>query len=242
MLSLLGCNARLQVFRRLRRADRIARRLTDFIGQMDRSSGRDRERAASLLIGHELSLRSAEHSLQFNTRSGDRSRKERVARNLEVIQSARKAVVEALRTAALDDEIEAALETLREGLYPTEPVDLEIDREQEPNEEAASKQMDLEEETFANRLDHYMKTKRISQVELATAIGVGQPAISMMLSRNCRPQRRTVERLARALEVPPNDLWPGFGSPDDAQNPGDGQGRIGKSTRSRGKSYRVRGR
>ena len=83
-------------------------------------------------------------------------------------------------------------------------------------EENVSKRMDLEEETFANSLDGHMKSKGISQVELAAAIGVGQPAISMMLSRDCRPQRRTVEKLARALGVPPNDLWPGFGSPDNA--------------------------
>ncbi|MGA7500029.1 MAG: helix-turn-helix domain-containing protein, partial [Isosphaeraceae bacterium] len=83
-------------------------------------------------------------------------------------------------------------------------------------EENVSKRMDLEEETFANSLVGHMKAKGISQVELAAAIGVGQPAISMMLSRDCRPQRRTVEKLARALGVPPNDLWPGFGSPDNA--------------------------
>jgi len=117
---------------------------------------------------------------------------------------------------ATADEIEAALETLREGLYPTEPIDLEAGWELEPNEENVSKRMDLEEETFANSLDGHMNAKGISQVELAAAIGVGQPAISMMLSRDCRPQRRTVEKLARALGVPPNDLWPGFGSPENA--------------------------
>jgi transcriptional regulator with XRE-family HTH domain len=124
---------------------------------------------------------------------------------------------------ATADEIEAALETLREGLYPTEPIDLEVGWGLEPNEENVSKQMDLEEETFANRLDYVMKAKGISQVEVAAAIGVGQPAISMMLSRDCRPQRRTVERLARALGVPPDDLWPGFGSLDNALSGGPAQ-------------------
>ena len=79
-----------------------------------------------------------------------------------------------------------------------------------------------EKSEFANSLDGHMKAKGISQVELAAAIGVGQPAISMMLSRDCRPQRRTVEKLARALGVPPNDLWPGFGSPDNALAGGPG--------------------
>jgi hypothetical protein len=33
----------------------------------------------------------------------------------------------------------------------------------------------------------------------------------MMLQRQCRPQRRNVARMAEALEVPPDTLWPGFG-------------------------------
>src|SRR5436309_3368262 len=83
---------------------------------------------------------------------------------------------------ATDDEIEAALETLREGLFPTEAVDLGIDRKPDPDEESVRNRMDLEEETFASRLDGCMKSKKMSQVEFAAAIGVGQPAISMMLS------------------------------------------------------------
>ena len=35
-------------------------------------------------------------------------------------------------------------------------------------------------------------------------------AVSMLLSRQSRPQRRTVERFARARGVAPEDLWPGF--------------------------------
>jgi len=92
----------------LERADRIARQITEFIAQIDRSSGRDRERATSLLIAHEMSLRSAERSLRWSARVGDRTRKERAERDLEVIQSTRKALFETLRAAAMDDEIDAA--------------------------------------------------------------------------------------------------------------------------------------
>ncbi|MGZ3301778.1 MAG: hypothetical protein ACXWO3_13065, partial [Isosphaeraceae bacterium] len=92
----------------LERADRIARQITEFIAQIDRSSGRDRERATSLLIAHEMSLRSAERSLRWSARVGDRTRKERAERDLEVIQSTRKALLETLRAAAMDDEIDAA--------------------------------------------------------------------------------------------------------------------------------------
>ena len=50
----------------------------------------------------------------------------------------------------------------------------------------------------------------VSEEKLAEMIGVTQPAISMMLQRECRPQRRTIVRIAEALELDPQDLWPGF--------------------------------
>lgn len=68
--------------------------------------------------------------------------------------------------------------------------------------------MDAEETTFADRLADLMKSVGISQTELASRAGVGQPAIAMMLKRECRPQKRTVRRLAEALGVPPDQLWP----------------------------------
>jgi transcriptional regulator with XRE-family HTH domain len=52
-----------------------------------------------------------------------------------------------------------------------------------------------------------MERKNISQAELAKAIGVSQPAISLLLARKCRPQRRTVEKLAEALNVETRELW-----------------------------------
>ena len=53
-----------------------------------------------------------------------------------------------------------------------------------------------------------MKQRSITQEQLAEAIGVGQPAVSMLLSRTCRPRKRTVERIAVALGVEPSELWP----------------------------------
>jgi lambda repressor-like predicted transcriptional regulator len=73
-----------------------------------------------------------------------------------------------------------------------------------------SEEMDREEETFAGRLRDAMNNKGITQEQLAVKIGVGQPAISNMLNRQCRPQRRTVARLGEALGVAPDDLWPGI--------------------------------
>ena len=116
-----------------------------------------------------------------------------------------------------DDDVQAALDTLRESLHSTaSAVDLESEDELTDEERSASRRMDSEEAAFAERLLAVMTEKNMSQVQLAAAIGVGQPAISMMLSRNCRPQRRTVERLARALEVSPEQLWPGFADRTEA--------------------------
>lgn len=70
--------------------------------------------------------------------------------------------------------------------------------------------MDREEATFSERLRTVMDSKGITQEKLAEKAGVGQPAISMMLQRTCRPQKRTVFRMAEALEVKPEELWPGL--------------------------------
>jgi lambda repressor-like predicted transcriptional regulator len=68
-----------------------------------------------------------------------------------------------------------------------------------------------EEATFAERLRAAMRARGVTQVQLAERIGVGQSAIAMMLQRECRPQRRTVLCMAEALQVSPQELWPGFG-------------------------------
>ncbi len=115
---------------------------------------------------------------------------------------------------ASEDEIEAAVNTMKEGLFPSASIDLEAPAELEDGELAVSERMDSEEGEFAAALRRYMEKKSLTQEELADAIGVGQPAISMMLSRSCRPQRRTVEKLARALEIAPSDLWSGYEAPE----------------------------
>jgi len=61
--------------------------------------------------------------------------------------------------------------------------------------------MDREERTFADRLQVAMTERGITQAELAEKIGVGQPTVSMMLNRTCRPQKKTVQKIATALGV-----------------------------------------
>ena len=68
--------------------------------------------------------------------------------------------------------------------------------------------MDAQENGFARRLRELMDAKHISQQELADRVGCSQPAISHMLNRMCRPQKKTILKLAEALHVQPSDLWP----------------------------------
>lgn len=115
------------------------------------------------------------------------------------------------------DEREMAMATLADALFPNphkgqHGMDLE---ESESDAVGASEElrgiverMDREEAVFAERLAQLMKEKGLTQTQLAERIGVGQSAISNMLNRNCRPQRRTVLRLAEALSVSATELWP----------------------------------
>jgi DNA-binding XRE family transcriptional regulator len=118
---------------------------------------------------------------------------------------------------ATQDEREAAVVTISEALFPSKHKgDLGIDLEDcdriltKDESKKLLQQLDAEEASFAERLRQIMDLRDMTQGDLAQAIGVGQSAISMMLSRDCRPQRRTVEKLAEILKVSIEDLWPGI--------------------------------
>ena len=110
-----------------------------------------------------------------------------------------------------------AMHTIIEALFPSLAVDIlesitALDNLPESIE--YEKQLDSEEETFSERLKTAMREKGWTQEKLAERTGVGQPAISNMLNRQSRPQRRTVLRIAEALDVPPESLWPGYSITD----------------------------
>ncbi len=118
-----------------------------------------------------------------------------------------------------DDDRESTLFTLADALFPNayegrlgidlqESERLGSDSSKEMRE--ALEQMDAEEATFAERLRGMMEQRGLTQQALAERLGIGQPAVSNLLKRQCRPQRRTVSRLAEVLQVSPNELWPGF--------------------------------
>lgn len=113
-----------------------------------------------------------------------------------------------------DDERAMALHTLAQIFFPErddcsttlEHLDECAVTNQADGADARA-ELDREEETFSQRLAALMEAKGLTQTELARRAGLGQPAISMMLARNCRPQQRTVRRLAEALGVQPEELW-----------------------------------
>lgn len=115
------------------------------------------------------------------------------------------------------DEREMALLTIREALFPqhhngilgADIGELESNGLGAPAERSAIvSELDAEEAQFAERVQALMQARGMTQFELASESGVGQSAVSMMLSRNCRPQRRTVTRIAKALKVSAEELWP----------------------------------
>ncbi|TWU21722.1 helix-turn-helix protein [Novipirellula galeiformis] len=70
------------------------------------------------------------------------------------------------------------------------------------------RQMESQEATFADRVKAILQQKNITQEDLAERIDCTQSAVSKMLSRKSRPQRKTILKMATALNVEPTELWP----------------------------------
>jgi len=112
---------------------------------------------------------------------------------------------------ATEDDRLMATTTIIEAIFPGLSVDMMEGFSNGMQSSSAVNvrvELDAEEATFAERLRAIMEAKNVSQEQLALLTGVGQPAISNMLKRQCRPQRRTIVRLAQALDVAESELWP----------------------------------
>jgi lambda repressor-like predicted transcriptional regulator len=135
----------------------------------------------------------------------------------EQVQGVIREMAEIVNSPEADEqEREMALGTLAEALFPEYDgghlgIDLEEANkacvENSPDGKEAQQELDRQEQAFADRLKTAMQQKGMTQAQLAGRAGVQQPAISMMLNRNCRPQQRTVRKLAEALGVTPQELW-----------------------------------
>jgi len=116
------------------------------------------------------------------------------------------------------DDRESALDTLTDALFPYMPKgelgldveDMKIIACDGSHVPSVVDQLADEEANFAACVATLMESKGMNQAQLAEAVGLGQPAVSMMLNRACRPQKRTIQKFAAALGVKPSDLWPGF--------------------------------
>ena len=62
------------------RADWFARNVGDLVAKFDRSSGRDHEKLVSLLINHEMALRSAQRNVQWTEQAGTKNENHRATR------------------------------------------------------------------------------------------------------------------------------------------------------------------
>lgn len=70
--------------------------------------------------------------------------------------------------------------------------------------------MNEENANFGQRVTLLLEARGMTQGDLAAEIGIGQPAVSMIISRGCQPQKKTVEKIAKALKVSCEELWPGI--------------------------------
>lgn len=109
---------------------------------------------------------------------------------------------------ATSDEKSRAVGVMIEALFPS------LAREEQTaieawaaSESAAQTQVQAEEQCFADNVRRYLKSMGLSQEDLAKRIGAGQSAIANILARKCRPQQRTVMKIAKALDVEPEALW-----------------------------------
>ncbi len=93
-----------------------------------------------------------------------------------------------------DDDRAMAVATLHEALFPSRSDDdglLGVDLEQEERESAKEDESDLasldaEEDAFAGRVKTILRDRKMTQEQLAAALDIGQPAVSMLLARKAR--------------------------------------------------------
>jgi len=97
------------------RADWLARSIGDLVAKLDRSSGRDHEKLVSLLINHEMALRSAERSDPRGEPAATKTENDGAERNSEQVRAARAARVEITRRAGLEADLASVQSYLGES-------------------------------------------------------------------------------------------------------------------------------
>ena len=111
---------------------------------------------------------------------------------------------------ATEEEKTGALYTIVEAIFPdvaNEVCDVCEQFRKHPQSREYNDRLRDQEQRFAEKVLGIMKEKHITQTELADRIGIGQSGVSNLLTRRCRPQKRTIEKIANALGVELCDLW-----------------------------------
>lgn len=112
-----------------------------------------------------------------------------------------------------DDDRRTTLYTIDDLLFPGKSADFVEafrSRLEQPDAIAAKAEVKAEATAFCDSVRARMKQLDWTQQQLADAAGIKQPAVANMLSRNCYPQARTVEKFAKAFGVEPVELWPHY--------------------------------
>jgi len=112
-----------------------------------------------------------------------------------------------------EEEKNGALYTMVEAIFPslaTTVLETCEDIRKKPKPQEYNNRLKSQEEYFANKVREVMEGKNMTQEQLAERIGISQSAICNMLNRKCRPQKRTIEKVAGALDVEISDPWMDF--------------------------------
>jgi hypothetical protein len=90
------------------RADWLSHCTGDLVAKLDRSSGRDHEKLVSLLINHEMALRSAERNVRWTRHGPTKDEIARVEHDLALIRVARTTRDDTMRRAGLEEDLSSA--------------------------------------------------------------------------------------------------------------------------------------
>ena len=136
----------------------------------------------------------------------------------EEIQSLIRDMVEIVNdSSATEDEKLMACSTIAESLFPSRHHgQLGVDLEQAERLDAERSARDQRRSRFDGPPRRALRGSgpcadaraRHDASPTGHACEIGQPAVSNLLSRRSRPQRRTVEKIARALGVATSEIWP----------------------------------
>lgn len=150
-----------------------------------------------------IDLMSQPNTNEFSSEAAFRTAQNVASRMLRIIEDAE----------ATEADRRRACNTIREALrIPGEGVQAPLTDSREQylsgfGRDESVNRYRSQELRFWDSVQLLMKSRNITQAQLAERLGTSQPSVSQMLSRRCRPQRSTIMNIAGALGVSPQELW-----------------------------------